>query len=111
MPSPCFCWRAGGISGWRRGWPCPFSRARERREAHPPMTLAAGIFLALLAAVNFRVRRSWFYPPALFSVWWAVLLIVLWLSGDVFYPLSLNSLAIYTPVAMAFTVGGLLRSP
>ncbi|HXN46284.1 MAG TPA: O-antigen polymerase [Bryobacteraceae bacterium] len=73
------------------------------------MTLAAGIFLALLAAVNFRVRRSWFYPPALFSVWWAVLLIVLWLSGDVFYPLSLKTLAIYILGAMAFTLGGLLR--
>ncbi len=73
------------------------------------MTLAAGIFLALLAAVNFRVRRSLFYPPALYSAWWAVLLIVLWLSGDVFYPLSLKTLAIYVLGAMAFTLGGLLR--
>lgn len=73
------------------------------------MTLAASVFLALLAAVNFRVRRSLFYPPALYSAWWAVLLLVLWLSGDVFYPLSLKTLAVYVLGAMAFTLGGLLR--
>ena len=73
------------------------------------MTLVAGIFLALLAAVNFRVRRSLFYPPALYSAWWAVLLLVVFLSGDVFYPLSLKTLAIYILGAMAFTLGGLLR--
>ncbi|MGD0013468.1 MAG: O-antigen polymerase [Bryobacteraceae bacterium] len=73
------------------------------------MTLAASVFLALLAAVNFRVRRSLFYPPALYSAWWAVLLFVLWLSGDIFYPLSLKTLAVYVLGAMAFTLGGLLR--
>jgi oligosaccharide repeat unit polymerase len=73
------------------------------------MTLAASVFLALLAAVNLRVGRSLFYPAALYSAWWAFLLLVLWLSGDVFYSLSLTTLAVYILGALAFTVGGLLR--
>ena len=73
------------------------------------MTLAASVFLGLLAAVNFRVRRSLFYPPVLYSAWWAILLLVLWLSGDIFYPLSPRTLAVYILGAMAFSLGSLLR--
>jgi oligosaccharide repeat unit polymerase len=73
------------------------------------MTLVASLLVAVLAVVNLRVGRSLLYPPALYSVWWAVLLFIVWLSGDTFYPLSLKTLSVYVLGTMAFTLGASLR--
>jgi oligosaccharide repeat unit polymerase len=73
------------------------------------MTLVASLLIGVLALISLRVGRSLLYPPALYSAWWTVLLLVVWLSGDTFYPLSLKTLSIYVLGAMAFTFGGVLR--
>ncbi len=66
------------------------------------------IMLAVLALINLYLAKSLLYPPAAFSAFWSVLLLVLLLSGDMFYPVSIEALTVYYLGAFAFSAGGLI---
>jgi len=63
------------------------------------------LLLAGLAATNYRVSRSMLYPPALLAATWAILLGLLFATGDVYYPLSPPTMIVYLAGAVAFSVG------
>jgi oligosaccharide repeat unit polymerase len=83
--------------------------------ARPERTKARGLTLmflvisillmAGLAAVNYRISRSLLYPPALLASTWAVLLLLLLASGDMYYPISGQTMIVYLAGAAAFSVG------
>jgi oligosaccharide repeat unit polymerase len=63
--------------------------------------------LSLMAA-NYRLSRSLLYPPAAFTCLWSILLLLLILSGDFFYPISDFTLILFMLGSVAFSAGGLL---
>ncbi len=68
------------------------------------------IALAGLTALNWFVRRSLLYPPAYFSFAWAGFLLLLALSGKMFYSVSAQTLTFYFAGAFFFSIGGLLSA-
>lgn len=61
---------------------------------------------AMLMYINYCVSRSLLYPPAAFTCLWAVMLSLLALSGNFFYPVSDYTLLIFTLGSLAFSMGG-----
>lgn len=61
-----------------------------------------------LVAINYRISRSWLYPPVVFTVLWSIVLFCLILSGDFFYHISAPTLLIFFLGSLAFSVGGVL---
>jgi len=66
------------------------------------------VMLFLLATFNYYITGICLYPPVIFSVFWAGLLFVLALSGNMFYSISYNTLFIYLMGALAFSTGAIL---
>jgi oligosaccharide repeat unit polymerase len=71
------------------------------------MTLFASIFLACLAFVNWRHSRSILFPPVVFCILWASILMGLVLSGDYFYRLTAVTLLACTLGCLAFSAGAI----
>jgi oligosaccharide repeat unit polymerase len=71
------------------------------------MIIAVIFALAGLATLNWFVRRSLLYPPAYFAFAWTGFLLLLALSGSMFYPISAPTLLFYFAGAFFFSVGGL----
>src|SRR2546423_15155898 len=69
------------------------------------LTIAA---LSLLACINYRFAKSFFYPGAVFCASWAGTLFLLWLAGDFFYPLSPETLFIVLCGGFALSLGSAL---
>jgi oligosaccharide repeat unit polymerase len=61
--------------------------------------------LFLLTAFNYYFGRSVFYPAFVFCAAWTLALLCLLVSGDMFFPLSAETLSIYIWGAFAFSVG------
>ena len=72
------------------------------------MIIIAIIILAGLAICNWRLGNVPFNAPALFAGFWGVLLLLLLLAGDRFYPLSDTALAVFVVGAACYSVGGIL---
>jgi oligosaccharide repeat unit polymerase len=71
-----------------------------------PVTVLA---IALLAFANYRIGgKAAFYPPVIFCFVWIAALMLCWISGDFFYPLSAETLAIYLCGCVAFSIGSWL---
>lgn len=66
------------------------------------------VIFFLLSLLNLRLVRSVLYPPFIFSALWTVLLTLLLLSGDAFYPLSATSLFLQFLGILSFSAGGVL---
>jgi oligosaccharide repeat unit polymerase len=64
--------------------------------------------LFTLAVFNYYIAGTYLYPPVIFSVFWAVLLFVLALSGNMFYSISHSTLFIYLMGALAFSAGAIV---
>ncbi|MHB1055056.1 MAG: O-antigen polymerase [Thermoleophilia bacterium] len=65
-------------------------------------------FILFVAAFNNWVTHSIYYPPTLFALLWATLLLALFLSGDFFYPIADVTLLLYSIGVFMFSIGGLL---
>lgn len=61
-----------------------------------------------LVAINYRVSRSWLYPPVVFTLLWSVVLFFLILSGSFFYPISASALLVFLLGSLALSVGGIV---
>ena len=73
------------------------------------MLVVTILIFGLLAFLNYRVaRKAIFAPAVVFSVVWMVALIVTWLSGNLFYPITVETLAIFSCGAAAFSIGSAL---
>lgn len=73
------------------------------------MLIAAILILMLLTAINYRVGgKAALYPAAVFCFVWAADLVLIWLCGDFFYPLSPPSLAIFVCGCVFFSLGSWL---
>jgi oligosaccharide repeat unit polymerase len=72
------------------------------------MAWAVAGALSLLAGMNILIAGSSLYPPAVFAGVWAGLVLALALSGDAFYPVSLQTMLVYLSGALAFSAGGFL---
>ena len=72
----------------------------------------AGIFGALLlfsvALLNRRIAGSWLYPPAIFTSYWATLMLILAFCGSLFHPIGLESILIIFIGGVSLSFGGLL---
>src|SRR5689334_15438220 len=67
------------------------------------------IILAALAFVNYWFSGNAFlFPSVVFCTTWAFGLSILWMSGDSFYPLSIQTLFILVCGCTAFSVGALV---
>jgi oligosaccharide repeat unit polymerase len=69
------------------------------------LLLISILLFAALAGLNYRLAGSLLYPPALFASTWAVLLSLLLASGDMYYPISGQTMIVYLAGAAAFSVG------
>ncbi len=68
-----------------------------------PLTICA---LSVLACANYRIGgKAALFPPFVFSTVWAADLLLVWMAGDFFYPLSAETLAIFLGGALALSVG------
>ncbi|MBK5225501.1 MAG: oligosaccharide repeat unit polymerase [Thermoleophilia bacterium] len=83
-------------------------QAEPKTGFRPKMILFCIIFMASLAAFNFKVTRILYYPPTFFAALWAALLFALFISGDFFYPISDLTLVLYSLGVFMFSMGGLL---
>jgi oligosaccharide repeat unit polymerase len=73
------------------------------------MFLLTILILSLLAVVNYRIgSKKLFYPPVVFCSIWAADLILIWLAGDFFYPLSPATLFIFSCGGLTFSLGSWL---
>jgi oligosaccharide repeat unit polymerase len=63
--------------------------------------------LLSLALLNYFLVRSLLYPPFVFCLLWAAALLGLYITGDLFYPVTPKTLSIYLVGSIAFTAGGL----
>lgn len=73
------------------------------------MTLMVSVLMACLAIANTMIGRSILYPPAFFTALWSALLVALYLSGDLFYSISSETLLIYFLGSLAFSIGGAIK--
>ena len=64
------------------------------------------LLMAALAAMNYRVSQSALYPPALLATTWTILLGLLLLTGDAYYPISPPTMIVYLAGVAAFSAGG-----
>jgi oligosaccharide repeat unit polymerase len=72
------------------------------------MTLLTILVLASMAVANCFVERRLLYPPIVFCSIWAADLALIGLSGDLFFPLSTESLIIFCCGGLAVSVGSAL---
>ena len=73
------------------------------------MLLLTILAIGLLAYANYRIGgKSAFYPPVVFCGVWGVALGLCWAARDFFYPLSVESLAIFLAGCVAFSTGSWL---
>src|SRR5713101_8222167 len=65
--------------------------------------------LSALALVNYRIGgKALFYPPVVLCSVWAADLVLVWLAGDFFYPLSPETLVIFLCGCLVFSLGSWL---
>jgi oligosaccharide repeat unit polymerase len=65
--------------------------------------------MGLLAVFNYRIgSKAAFFPSVIFCAVWAVDLVVIWLGGSFFYPVSLPTLAIFVCGCLFFSLGSWL---
>jgi len=69
------------------------------------MLLLVFIVLLLLAALNLYLGKSIFYPAFVYCATWTLALFCLLVSGNMFFALSSDTLAIFMWGAVAFTLG------
>src|SRR5262249_25600945 len=73
------------------------------------MILLGIVILALLAVVNYRLGgKGLFHPAVVFCSVWAADLLLIWIVGDFFYPLSIETLCIFVGGALVFSLGSTL---
>lgn len=73
------------------------------------MLVLAIVLLFLLAIVNFFIgKRVLVYPPFVYCSVWAVALLVIWIAGDFYYPLSTKTLWVFISGACAFSLGAII---
>jgi oligosaccharide repeat unit polymerase len=60
----------------------------------------------MLAVWHFRSAGSALFPPVLFAIIWASVLLGIALSGDTFYPLSIETLGLLLLGLLSFGLGG-----
>jgi oligosaccharide repeat unit polymerase len=63
------------------------------------------IALFLLTVLNYYLGRSFFYPASIFCAAWTLALFCLLVSGNMFFTLSAETLAIFLCGAVAFSIG------
>ena len=69
-----------------------------------PPTIA---LLALWSLAMHRYGRSILFPPASLGIVWTITLLGVWLSGDIYYPLTSTADEIVLAGVVAFSAGGL----
>ena len=69
-----------------------------------PVTIA---LLALWSMAMCRYGRSILFPPASLGTVWTLTLLAVWLSGDIYYPLTSTADEIVLAGVVAFSVGGI----
>jgi oligosaccharide repeat unit polymerase len=69
-----------------------------------PVTIA---LLALWSLAMYRYGRSILFPPASLGTVWTLTLLAIWLSGDIYYPLTTTADEIVLAGVVAFSVGGI----
>ena len=74
------------------------------------LLLFFALLLAVLANANYRLSGSLLYPPTLLCSVWTILLLVLVATGDIFFPISFETLTVYVVGAAAFSVGAILAT-
>jgi len=72
------------------------------------MLIIFSLLLFILSILNYLLARSFLYPPFIFSIFWALLLLVLKFAGNMFYSISYETLFLYFIGAVAFSIGGLV---
>ncbi len=71
-------------------------------------TLICAIVLLIFSLLNYRQAKSLFYPPFIFSCYWGLLLLLLAVLPTSYYPLTNQTLLIFTTGIVFFSLGGLL---
>ena len=69
-----------------------------------PLTVA---LLALWGLAMYRYGRSVLFPPAALAIIWAITLFAVWLSGDIYFPLTITASEIVLTGVLAFSFGGI----
>lgn len=68
-----------------------------------PITIA---LLALWGLAMYRYGRSVLFPPAALAIIWTITLFVIWLAGDIYFPLTITADEIVLTGVLAFSLGG-----
>src|ERR1700733_4876519 len=69
-----------------------------------PVTIA---LLAFWSLAMYRYGRSILFPPASLGAVWTMTLLAVWLSGDLYYPLTSTANEIVLAGVVAFSLGGI----
>jgi oligosaccharide repeat unit polymerase len=73
------------------------------------MLLLTIITLGLLAYINYRVGgKAILYPPVVFCGVWAIILLLIWIVGDFFYPILPQTLMIFLGGALSFSLASVV---
>jgi len=73
------------------------------------MLVIAICTLVLLIMINIYIYKSYSYPPVVFTMVWVINLSGLLLAGNLFYPISVETLLVYIVGAMSFSIGGIVQ--
>lgn len=72
------------------------------------LTVLFSFLIGLLAFYNYKIGKTYLYPPVIFSILWTGLLLALFLAGSMFYSITLETLIIYFLGTLAFSIGGFI---
>ena len=73
-------------------------------------TIIAAIALFGFMSVGHWTSKSWFYPPVLYSAYWAIILITCSVTHIWSYELSTSSILVFVAGCAAFLIAGLLAT-
>lgn len=72
------------------------------------ITLAGSAMLGAVAVLSLVVGKRVTFPPVIFAALWSLLLMWLWLFGDRYHTLRIESVLVFFSAAALFAVGGFL---
>ena len=63
------------------------------------------LVLLIIGLVNYIISKSFIYPPVIFSLYWSFLLILLFLSGNLFFKISIDTIKILILGPVSLSLG------
>ena len=70
------------------------------------MTFLIILSMLVMAILSYRIARSWFFPPALYALYWSVIVLASIFVKYGNHTLSIYSLFVFLTGCILFSIGG-----